>query len=327
MTSIGELPDDPKYTIKTVSTQTGIRPVTLRAWERRYDILSPHRAENHYRLYSERDIALLRWVKARLESGMTISSVAGELERLIEDGIWPEILPGPPLLRPEKLALPPAEYSRQLYDALVRHDEARAAEIFQEVNTLFDVPSVFTQILNPTLVEIGEAWYTGRIRITTEHFVSAFLRGRLLALLQAYSPRRGAPFLMVGCAPTEQHEIGSLMLAVLLRAEGFRVEYLGPDIPLEDLIEYASLEHPDMIILSASMLDTAESLKKMPMLMQKLRPLPLFAYGGGAFVMKPELKDEVAGEYLGNTLTEAVETALALLPLDGSKPLRPKKAR
>jgi hypothetical protein len=43
MATIEDLPDDPKYTIKSVSTQTGIRPVTLRAWERRYELLSPHR--------------------------------------------------------------------------------------------------------------------------------------------------------------------------------------------------------------------------------------------------------------------------------------------
>ncbi len=93
MTAINDLPDDPKFTIKSVSLQTGIRPVTLRAWERRHDILTPFRAKNRYRLYSERDIATLRWVKNRLDTGMTISSVAIELGKFETDGIWPEVLP------------------------------------------------------------------------------------------------------------------------------------------------------------------------------------------------------------------------------------------
>lgn len=62
MTTINDFSEEPRYTIKSVSVQTGIRPVTLRAWERRHDLLSPHRSENRYRLYSERDIAILRWI-------------------------------------------------------------------------------------------------------------------------------------------------------------------------------------------------------------------------------------------------------------------------
>lgn len=317
MTAINDLPDDPKYTIKSVSLQTGIRSVTLRAWERRHDILTPYRAKNQYRLYSERDVALLRWVKNQLDSGMTIGSVAIELGKFAAEGNWPavpRVVPQTTLAKPELL---PADYSRQLYDAFIHHDEALAGEIFDEISAFFDLPTIFTQILTPTLVEVGEAWYSGRIRITTEHFVSAFLRGRLLALMQAYPSRRNAPFLMVGCAANEQHEIGSLMLAVLLRAEGYRVEYLGPDIPVEDLVEYAAGEHPDMIILTASMLETAEPLKKMPDLIKKIKPQPLFGYGGAAFVMKPELKKELKGDYLGDSLLDAIPALSSLLPVQG----------
>ena len=74
MANIADIADDPKYTIKTVSTQTGIRPVTLRAWERRHAVLSPHRSENRYRLYSDRDVAILRWLKNRIDGGISISN-------------------------------------------------------------------------------------------------------------------------------------------------------------------------------------------------------------------------------------------------------------
>lgn len=63
----------PMYNTKAVVQQTGIPAPTLRAWERRYALISPERAENDYRLYSERDIALIRWLKERIESGMSIS--------------------------------------------------------------------------------------------------------------------------------------------------------------------------------------------------------------------------------------------------------------
>ena len=71
MTSIGSYSSEPFYTIKAVQTRSGIKPVTLRAWERRYDLLQPARMPNGYRLYSERDIQLLLWVQRKLNSGVT----------------------------------------------------------------------------------------------------------------------------------------------------------------------------------------------------------------------------------------------------------------
>ncbi|NPV77770.1 MAG: MerR family transcriptional regulator [Anaerolineae bacterium] len=316
MASILDLSDTPIYTIKSVALQTGIRPVTLRAWERRHDILSPFRSDNRYRLYSERDIALLRWIKNRLDSGLAISNVANELHSMIKDGIWPDMIPAAPIVTPGKVANPPSEYSRQLFEALIRHDEARSGDLLREIHSLFDLPTTFMQIITPVLVEIGEAWFSGKIRITTEHFVSAYLRGKLLSLLQAYPSRRGAPYLMLGCAPTEQHEIGSLMLSVLLRSEGYRVEYLGADVPLEDLTDYASYEHPAMIVLAASMIEAAIELKKMSGFIKKVKPLPVFGFGGAAFRATTALKDHVEGVYLGDTLIEAVDSIHMLLPVN-----------
>ena len=60
----------PVFTIKTVVQETGIPPATLRAWERRYGVLSPGRSEGGYRLYSERDIAILRWLKRQVDAGV-----------------------------------------------------------------------------------------------------------------------------------------------------------------------------------------------------------------------------------------------------------------
>src|SRR5512138_1117116 len=98
MPRITELPDDPKFTIKTVASQTGIRPVTLRAWERRHEVLSPHRADNRYRLYSERDVAILRWLKNRIDEGTSISSAVSELRSMTSNNNWPEAIPEAPTL-------------------------------------------------------------------------------------------------------------------------------------------------------------------------------------------------------------------------------------
>ena len=65
--------DTPVFNTKAVVQQTGVSAPTLRAWERRYKLLSPERAHNTYRLYSERDVAMILWLKARVDTGMAIS--------------------------------------------------------------------------------------------------------------------------------------------------------------------------------------------------------------------------------------------------------------
>src|ERR1700730_4730802 len=77
--------DVPLFNTKAVVQKTGIAAPTLRAWERRYAILSPERAQNDYRLYSERDIAIIRWLKDRVDAGMSISQSIALLRHLEEE--------------------------------------------------------------------------------------------------------------------------------------------------------------------------------------------------------------------------------------------------
>lgn len=313
MTSIDEFPDEPKYTIKTVCIQTGIRPVTLRAWERRHEVLNPFRSNNRYRLYSERDVAVLRWIKSRVDEGISISNAVYELRSLQKKGIWPQAIPEAPTAISVSHASPPERYTQQIYQALIKHDEISAGDLLREAHAIFDLMTICSEILTPALVEIGEAWYRGDIRVTTEHFASAFVRGKLLSLIQAYPSRRSSPSILIGSAPTEQHEIGSLMIAVLLRSLGYRVEYLGPDIPLVDLVDYASYEHPAMICLSASSREAAQELQHLQEKLNKLRPSPIFGYGGRAFNLNEDLRKTTPGIFLGKTLSEALNGIKVLL--------------
>ena len=306
MTPISDFSDNPKYTIKAVSVQTGIRPITLRAWERRYEVLTPSRSDNRYRLYSDRDIAILRWVQSRMSNGVSISMAVTELRQITDTGNWPESIPLSKPITPAQAAAPPELYARELFQTLKRHDEAEAENLLRETFSFFDLKTVLFKILTPCLVDIGEAWVRGEIRITTEHFASAFLRGKLLTLLQAYPHRRNAPLILLGGAPTEQHEIGALMMAVLLRSDGYRVEFLGPDIPLDDLVEHARYEKPNLIILTATTRTSALGLTHMQEKISRLKQVPVFGYGGLAFNVEPGLRLEVPGIFLGESMDDAL---------------------
>ena len=227
MVSIAEFSKDPKYTIKVLSDRTGVQPVTLRAWERRYNLIVPERMENNYRLYSDQDIQVVRWITHRMDEGLSISKAAKEYHDLRENGIWPEALPTVLIPMPvEKPFHQPQVYSKKLFKALTSHDEVSAKKIIDDIQSMFDLKVIFLDIFSPCLYQIGEAWYRGKIRIATEHYASAFIRGILMNLLTAFPIYSQAPKLLIGCPQEEFHELASLMLSVLLRREGYLVEFL-----------------------------------------------------------------------------------------------------
>lgn len=318
MPKIIDYPEDPKYNIKSVSQRTGVQPVTLRAWERRYKILNPQRAENGYRLYSERDMALLSWLKTQVDSGLSISTAVADFRTNMSNGDSPEAIISTSAPIPSKRSsLPPSNFTSRIYKALVSHDESLASDVFEEALASFDLLPLFESVLIPTLVEIGEGWFHGKVTIATEHFATNFLRARLMAIFQSMPPTRLLTKVMVGGAPGDLHEIGGLMVAILLRDSGYRVEYLGPDLPLDDLVYYAKNEKPKMIILTATIKESIIGLANFDKMLQTIRPKPVFGFGGGAFLMYPELAGQTPGIYLGESMTQSLKTIQTIL--DGKK--------
>jgi methanogenic corrinoid protein MtbC1 len=312
---LSDFPDDPIYNMKAVEQQTGISAATLRAWERRYSLVEPKRTASGYRLYSDRDVALLRWVRNQMTEGLTISRVVAMLLAMRQhtEPIW--IDSEDAAVTPQQEApVPPPSFVQPLYQALAALDADRADEIMEQAFALYTMTTVYVEIIVPALVEIGEAWHRGEITIATEHFASAYLRGRLMGLFQAYPNHHDMPMIMVGCAPGERHEIGALIFALMLRQHGYNVIFLGQDVPVGDMIETVMHERPAMLCLSASSPASARALTE---LVSGLSPLglsaPLVCYGGRAFDQDADLRQEIQGHYLGSDPRDAIGAVANLL--------------
>jgi methanogenic corrinoid protein MtbC1 len=91
------------------------------------------------------------------------------------------------------------------------------------------------------------------------------------------------------------------------------VEYLGPDLPIDDLVDYAHQEKPAMLCMCATMEENALRLTRVKEKLSKIRPIPVFGYGGQAFTLKPDLRQKVPGEYLGDTIAEGVKKVEQIL--------------
>ena len=322
MPIIVDYSEDAKYNIKSVSLRTGVQPVTLRAWERRYKILNPYRAENGYRLYSERDVALLAWLKNQVDAGVSISAAVENFLAGTRRGVWPEAVIKAQAPSPSKQSsLPAAGFVKRLLAPIITRDEQTASIVFEEALATFDLLPLIEEVLCPILVEIGEAWYHGKILIATEHFASGFIRSKLMAIFQSLPVTHHPALILIGGAPGELHEIGSLMTATLLRNAGYRVEYLGPDLPLDDLLLYIKEERPKMVILSATIEDSASALEKFDKSLKTLRFKPIFGFAGPVFNRHPELVSQTSGVYLGNTISQSLKIVQTLLDGKHKEPL------
>lgn len=322
---LSDFTDEPIYNMKAVEQQTHIPAATLRAWERRYGLMMPKRTPNGYRLYSDRDVALLRWVRSQMDAGLTISRVVAMMTtaRDAAESIWVDDDDHPLPIR-QDVPLAPANLVLPLVDALSALDDERADEILEQAFSAYTMPTVYVEIIAPALVEIGEAWHRGDIFIATEHYASSYLRGRLLMLLHAYTHHPEKPMIFVGCAPNERHEVGPLIFAVMLRQQGYNVVYLGQDVPLDDVFEIAHHERPALLCLSASSANTAIQLRDVQSRLTGIEPpTPIFAYGGRAFDNDPDLRKTVPGNYLGSDPRDAMNMISNLLrPVHYSDKLR-----
>lgn len=317
MTSILDYSGEAKFNIKAVAQRTDIQAVTIRAWERRYGLLEPQRGGNGYRLYSERDIALLAWVKKQVDAGISISSVTTELKIAIEQEKWPEAVAS------DKGPVPCRIHhnhdlntlAHQLTTALLRSDERMANDIFGEALGNARLLQLFEGVLVPVLVEIGDLWERGKISVAHEHFASHLIQGKTEAIYRSLPLHPSANKVLVGCPADELHEISSLMFATLLREAGYRVEFLGPDLPLDDLVAYIGEEKPELLVMAATIRESALALRSLPGRLAELKSQSVFAFGGPAFSREPNLATQIAGEYLGDTLGAALRRVQELLPL------------
>jgi methanogenic corrinoid protein MtbC1 len=153
---------------------------------------------------------------------------------------------------------------------------------------------------------LNEAWYRGEILIATEHIGLGYLNSKLQEIMHNLPVVKEGALILVGCGPEEMRELNALMLAVLLRQAGLFVEYLGPDLPVEDLLDYSTYAKPKLICLTVNQEPTAYLLRGFAEKLANLRGKPKLAYGGRYLDENPEARKDLGGIYLGPTLSEAV---------------------
>jgi len=230
---------------------TGIPRNTLIAWERRYGVVQPTRHPNGYRSYSDEDVSRLNRIKNALAAGLKVSEAVALLAKQESE---PERSQSPAETW-TGAALPSAEaqleeLASELVRTLVCYDKDAAHRIIAQLS-----PVPFNRRLEavyfPALREIGQRWERGDISVVQEHYASSILRAHFASLLVSVGPSNPrAPHAACTTFVEDLHELSALALAVQLSLDGWRVSYLGPNLPAEEVVAFARQQNPRLLCVS-----------------------------------------------------------------------------
>ncbi len=290
--SLDQLAREPLYNTRAVTQATGVPADTFRAWERRYGLPRPFRTETRQRLYSALDIGIIGWLRDRTNEGMTISQAIQRL-RLEHPGVaGAEIQSAPAPVTDREETSRAARLRRRFIDASVAFDTATTRRVLDEAIDLLGIETLADGIVRPALTDLDERWRRGEIPITAVRFASGVVQRRLAALFTLVNPDSGRGRAIVACAPGEQHDLGALVVAIMLAREGWQVVALGADTPADDLAATAAQLRPALICLSATAA-TASALDAIERLGVAPQHRPAMIVGGQGFAGA----DSVAGAW------------------------------
>ncbi|MEZ4640099.1 MAG: MerR family transcriptional regulator [Caldilineaceae bacterium] len=263
--------DRPTYNLRAVVQRTGLKPDTLRAWERRYGLPVPNRTAGGHRVYSEADVQCLLWLIARQDEGMNISQAAKLWKTLEEEGRLPTAAESPITQSRSSDRMMTfdnggggimEDLRRRWVDACASFSEREAETILAQAFALYPPETVCVEVLQKGLNQIGMEWYRGKYTTQQEHFASALAMRRLETLLAATPDPTQHGRVVVACPANENHTFSPLLITVLLRRRGWDVVYLGANLPQEELAETVRATRPDLVVLVAQQLSTAATLLK-----------------------------------------------------------------
>lgn len=225
------------YPLRTAARLTGLSPELLRAWERRYAVVEPHRTPGGTRRYSAADLERLRLVKAAVDAGHRISQVAhldaNELRR-----------------RSGVSEVGSTNREEAIFASLESLDGAEAQRLLALQLSALGPASFAREVALPLVHAVGDRWARGETGIAQEHLVTGVLRSLLGSALQPTAASRLGPRIVFATPSGERHELGLLMAALTALSAGANPVYLGCELPVEDIL--GAVEAADAAVLALS---------------------------------------------------------------------------
>jgi methanogenic corrinoid protein MtbC1 len=288
-------------------------------WERRYQAVVPTRTQGGERLYCDADVERLRLLDAAVTAGRRIGRVArlstSELAQLVDDD------------RAAQARRVPAEAAvrSDAGDSLIEQaalDRIRALdargldELLRRGAAVVGVPSFLEQTVTPLLRQIGEHWHAGRLSIAKEHMASAVIEAFVVDAMRAMAVQDQAPSVVVAAPAGSRHVIAASLAAAAAAAEGWRVLFLGGDLPVIEIARAATAADARAVALSVVYTDDATGVLREVRQLREDLPAEVVLIVGGRALLPHARALARSGIEVGVTL-EALRAALRRRSAEG----------
>jgi DNA-binding transcriptional MerR regulator/methylmalonyl-CoA mutase cobalamin-binding subunit len=265
------------YPIRAVAKLTGIPIETLRAWERRYHAVTPDRTARG-RLYNDVEVRRLQLLRAVVDGGHAIGQVAGLSDAELQ------VLAGAPSVSPLPSG-PGAQFANPnlelLLDAIAAFDTETINQELSKLALLLRPAGLVHRVVLPLMRLVGENWQKGTFTVAQEHLFSACMRNLLGGLVRLHRTGTSAGRMLLTTPIGELHEFGILAAAMLAASQDFQVTYLGPNLPVAEILDTAGKCAADVIALGVMETNATPAVRgEMARLASEL-PLPTELWAGG----------------------------------------------
>jgi MerR family transcriptional regulator, light-induced transcriptional regulator len=320
---------EPIYNTRAVVRRTGVPADTFRAWERRYGVPSPLRTEGNQRLYSERDIRIITWLREQTAVGLTISQaillmrsskhpnpVESSPPAATVDHDIEEVLTG----KQSAIRDPLVSARRRLLDAFMRLDGHGAEHILQETYAWADLEIVLVELLHSAILDLQDRPELLPPVSPVYHFARSFVLRKFASLYNLSNPNDGRGPILAGAVEGENHDLTLLLASLFLSRAGFRTVFLGPNLPYDAFVSALRIIRPAAVCLAASTEDSVATLRDWQHRLKtqangssvQYDQVPI-CFTGRIFVEQPELRREINGGFLGRAAQDSVAVVEAAI--------------
>src|SRR5699024_9524533 len=229
------------FSISQISQFTGVKPNTIRAWERRYDAVKPNRSEGNTRYYSNSQLRRLLNIVSLREDYQISKLCSYSDEKLFE------------LIVSQQQNGSSNEsdnyFISQLIAAVIDYDEANFAKVLAHCLLRYSMKEAYIKVICPMLERLGLMWTSNNLHPACEHFISNLIRQKLLTAIDSLPPSSARSDVWVLFLPeNEFHDIGLLLANYLIRLSGQKVIFLGANVPMQSLKSAHKVVEPDHLL-------------------------------------------------------------------------------
>lgn len=225
-----------KYNIKAVSNIIGVQPSTLRAWERRYQIIAPKRNQAGHRLYTEEYIRILKWLMEKVSSGMMI----GQAVQLLEGN------------RLQSNAQKEIHYDKEvvlvddLLQALLEFDEITTSALINEAFSIYSTEKVITGIILQVTNKLLTLKNNNEIAMTQFQYAVSFLQTRLGMVYHNASTFSSIHKVIV----LENNTLKGFIFSMYLRLKGYEAIHIRTSLEGDGMLLAVEQIQPKYLFVS-----------------------------------------------------------------------------